>query len=206
MHHTLFIPVIALGLTAWTAPAGSHLALPDAAGAFEAGRHELQIGAGVFISVQNTSRKRPQIDDADGLLRYGWMLTTPAGDGFWRGNTELLVSAFGAGIYKGPGSVLAGGTLLLRQNFVQPHARWVPYLQIEAGCLYSDGYRDATQGALGNGFEFALGGGVGLRCLWDERWAAFAEADYRHISNAGLGDRNLGTNAVGGVVGVSWLF
>ena len=178
----------------------------EEASQFEAGRLELQIGAGVFISFQTTSRQRPQINDLGSNLRVGWMLSAPSGEGFWRGNTELLVAVQGAGIIKGPGTVLAGGSVLLRRNFVPFASRWVPYVQLEAGALYNDGYQDRTQRALGQAFEFQLGAGIGIRCLLEDGWAVFLEGDYRHISNAGLSDRNTGTNAVGGFLGISRLF
>lgn len=180
--------------------------VPEAGSPFDAGRHELQIGTGVFISFQTTSKIRPQINDAGGNLRLGWMLSTPTGEGFWRGNTEFLFAAQGSGVWKGPGSVLAGGSLILRRNFVQPGSRWVPYAQLEAGALYNDGYRDRGQHALGEAFEFQIGGGVGVRYLWNDVWAVFVEADFRHISNAGLANRNTGSNAVGGFFGVSRFF
>lgn len=173
---------------------------------FDAGRHELQIGTGVFISFQTASAKRPQINDAGGFLRLGWMLSSPSGEGFWRGNTEFLLAAQGSSVFKGPGSVFAGGSLILRRNFVQPGSRWVPYAQLEAGALYNDGFEDRIQRALGQAFEFQLGGGLGIRYLASEAWAVFLEADYRHISNAGLSSRNGGTNAVGGFLGVSRFF
>ena len=173
---------------------------------FDSGRHELQIGTGVFTSFQTTSAKRPQINDAGGHLRFGWMLTSPSGEGFWRGNAEFLLAAQGSGVFKGPGSVFAGGALILRRNFVQPQSRWVPYAQLEAGALYNDGFEDRIQRALGQAFEFQLGGGLGIRYLASEAWAVFLEADYRHISNAGLSSRNAGTNAVGGFLGVSCFF
>ena len=173
---------------------------------FDSGRQELQIGTGVFISFQTTSAKRPQINDAGGHLRFGWMLTSPSGEGFWRGNTEFLLAAQGSGIFKGPGSVFAGGSLILRRNFVQPQSRWVPYAQLEAGALYNDGFEDRNQRALGQSFEFQLGGGLGIRYLAGEAWGVFLEADYRHISNANLSNRNAGTNAVGGFFGVSRFF
>lgn len=212
MQNALLIRVATFSLIASAAQAGSHLEdAPDKsgkpiAGPFDAGQHELQIGTGVFISFQNTSEHRPQINDAGGHVRLGWMLSSPSGEGFWRGNTEFLVTAYGAGIFKGPGSVLAGGSLLLRRNFVQPGSRWVPYGQLEAGALYSDAYLDKPQRALGEAFEFQLGGGFGVRFLWSDRCTLFGEFNYRHISNAGIADRNVGTNAGGVILGLSWFY
>ena len=212
MKNPLLAPAIALTIIATAAHAGSRIDATDSKTSqpivtpFDAGRHELQIGTGVFFSIQATSPKRPQINDAAETVRFGWMLSTPAGGGLLRGNTEFLVSAYGSAIFKGPGSVLAGGALTLRRNFVQPASRWVPYFQIEAGALYTDAYHDEPQRALGQAFEFQLRSGVGLRFFLKDGCALFVEADCRHISNAGLADRNLGTNAVGGYLGISWLY
>jgi lipid A 3-O-deacylase len=173
---------------------------------FDKGRLELQIGVGGFTSFQNSDRERPQIDDIGGTLLGAWMLSDPAGSGWSRGNYEFGLRLFGSGVVTGPGSLIAGGTLVLRRNFIQPGARWVPYAQIEAGGLYNDIHRDPTQRAIGQAFEFQIGAGFGLRWLVDERWAIFAEANYRHISNANLASRNHGTNAIGGYVGASLFY
>ena len=207
MKPILFLMPTLIAFASALAHAGSTVEKnPSEPSPFEAGRHELQIGTGVFISFQTASAKRPQINDAGGHLRLGWMLTSPSGEGFWRGNTEFLLAAQGSGVFKGPGSVLAGGSLILRRNFVQPQSRWVPYAQLEAGALYNDAFENRIQRALGQSFEFQLGGGFGIRYVCRETWAAFLEADYRHISNAGLSSRNAGTNAVGGFLGASRFF
>ncbi len=173
---------------------------------FDGGMREFQISAGAFFSLNNGGEKRPTINDVDGSLRLGWMLYSPKGDGFLRGNCELLIEAFGAGIVEGPGSGMGGATLLFRYNFVQPQARWVPYFQVGAGGVYNDIHEDQQQRLIGRSFEFNLQAGVGLRYLCSERCAIFAEFDYRHISNADTADRNLGLNSLGGLLGASIFF
>jgi hypothetical protein len=173
---------------------------------FDQGQRELQIGAGAFFSFGNDGKERPTMNDADLTGRIGWMLNTPSGDGFFRGNVEFLTEVFGAGIFEGPGSVIGGVTLLLRYNFVQPDARWVPYFQLGAGGAYSDAHEETPQRRLGSALSFNLQGGFGLRFFCTETCAIFLEADYRHLSNASLADRNNGLNSVGGFIGASYFF
>ncbi|MCU1500396.1 MAG: ompW [Acidimicrobiales bacterium] len=173
---------------------------------FDRGTREFQASAGAFFSLNNRNEKRPTIDDVDVSLRLGWMLNTPSGDGFFRGNFEFLAEVFGAAIIDGPGDGIGGATLLLRYNFVQPAARWVPYFQIGAGGVYSNIYEDHQQRLIGRAVEFNLQAGFGLRYLCTDRCSVFAEADYRHISNADTADRNLGLNSIGGYIGAGFSF
>ncbi len=173
---------------------------------FDKGRDEFQIGVGAFSSVSPTTLKRPGFTDVDLALRFGKMLNTPEGDGILRGNCEFLIEAYGAAIVEGPGNVYAGLSLMLRYNFVQPEARLVPYFQIQAGGVYDDVYHSEPQRVFGAAFEFDLGAGLGMRYLFNPRCAAFLEFDYRHVSNADTASRNLGLNALGGLLGASFFF
>ena len=179
---------------------------PAGAWAFEADRLELQLGVRPFFSLQETSKRRPQIDDVGAHLRLGWMLTSPGSDGFWRGNLEILVSAQGSAVVVGPGSFFAGGSFLLRRNFVRSGARFVPYAQLEVGALHNDVHDNPDQRVVGQSFEFELGGGVGSRVLIRDAWAVYGEVDYRHVSNGGLAARNLGLNSVGALIGIARFF
>src|SRR5262245_28382482 len=132
---------------------------------YEKGNHEFQAGLGVYFSLNDGGKKRPSLTDLDLNLRLGWMLTSPAGDGCFRGNWEFLLEAFGAAVVEGPGDVIAGGTLLLRYNFVQPDAKWVPYFQIGVGGVYNDVYKSHPQRLLGQAFEFNLQAGLGVRYM-----------------------------------------
>lgn len=174
---------------------------------FDKGKMELQLSLGYFGLLNADEPARPQLDDIDGSLRLGWMLSTPAGDGCFRGNTEFLIEAYGAGIIEGPGSYLAGATLGLRYNFVQPGATIVPYFQLQAGGVYSDAAgTDQTQRILGSDFSFHLGGAVGVRFFTSERSSISLEANFRHLSNASTSARNYGANSLGGFLGFSWFF
>lgn len=175
---------------------------------FVKGAKEFQFMAGPIISFTRDPYRRPSINYISEDLRFGWMLSTPAAnsDSWLRGNAELLLEAFGGEVYQGPGSYLAGGTVLLRYNFVQPNTRLYPYGQIGVGALSNDIYKNHNQDLIGQDFEFNLQAAIGVQYLLTPRIAFSLEADYRHISNAGLANRNAGLNSVGGLAGLSVFF
>ena len=137
------------------------------------------------------------------------MLSSPAplfGRDWLRGNWEALGNLFGMGVTTGPSGFLAGGRLLLRYNFVQPQARWVPFLQIGAGALGDNVYQHKDQRVVGSGVEFTLITEAGVRYFITPKWAVVLTADSEHISNADTASRNVGVNAVGGMLGVGCFF
>src|SRR5580765_1758252 len=75
---------------------------------FEKGDWEFQKLGTVYFGIETTSAKRPDINDAGGNLRLGFMLTGVKSDGWLRGNTELLIDVFGAGVFAGSSGALAG--------------------------------------------------------------------------------------------------
>lgn len=173
---------------------------------FDQGKTEIQLGAGAFSSFQKTSAERQGFSDVDLTLRWGKMLYTPEGEGFFRGNVEFLVEGYGAALTEGPGTGYAGLGLLLRYNFVQPDARWIPYFHLKAGAVYNDIYQDEQQRVFGQAIEADLGAGLGMRYLCSDRCALFLEFGYRHISNGDSADRNLGLNSLGGYLGASYFY
>lgn len=173
---------------------------------FDAGNHEIQLGIGQHFSLNNGGEKRPEVNDLGIFGRYGWMLTSPAGDGCFRGNWEFLLDAGVSGIWEGPGEVIVEAALVLRYNFVQPDSKLVPYIQIHAGGAYSDIADEPVQRLIGSELSFNLGAAIGLRYFVSERNALYVEGGWRHISNASTADRNLGLNSIGVQVGYSWFF
>jgi lipid A 3-O-deacylase len=173
--------------------------------AFAKGNRELELLAGAFwgANAKDTPR-RPDYGFCLVSLRYGCMLTDPVGEGWCRGNLEFLVGAFGGPIWEGPGDYLLGADLNLRYNFVQPGAKVVPFIQITGGGSYSDIADDPVQTYLDSDWNFELGASLGLRWMLSERSALTAAFEWRHLSNAGSGER--GYNGLGGMVGLSWFF
>jgi Lipid A 3-O-deacylase (PagL) len=169
---------------------------------YEAGVMEVQLLGGAFGSFAH----EPTLNYAVGTARLGWMLCDPIGSACLRGNFEILIEGFGAGIFEGPGSVIAGAAVLFRYNFVQEGARLVPYIQVGGGGAYSDVADDESQRLIGSDFSFNVVAAIGVRYMFSDRCALAIEGGYQHISNANTSDRNLGLNAAGGQIGFSCFF
>ena len=205
----LFAAVLASrppGIAGPAAPTASPELVEDDA-IFHRGKLDLQVADGAVYSLQYSCVRRPNIYYTVTAVHLGYMVDSPhRGGTFLRGNDEFLLEAVGGAIFQGPGNALGGLSILYRRNFLAPGARLVPYLNLGAGGVYSDAYHDQVQKALGSRFEFDLQASVGLRCRLARRWTVDGEFAYRHLSNAHLADRNLGTNAIGGLLGVSYAF
>jgi lipid A 3-O-deacylase len=182
----------------------SRLALHDR---FAHGSWEFENMVGSYYLFDRTGNLRPSVDYVVDSARFGVMLYNPTGPSLLRGNFEFLGEVFGGAIFHGPGNVLAGASIFLRYNFIQPGARLVPYYQMGGGGVYTDITHGAPSGnAIGADFEFNLQSILGVRYLINSKWSINLEGSYRHISNAGLADPNYGIDQVGGAIGVGYRF
>jgi hypothetical protein len=181
------------------------LTAPD----FSKGTREFEGLVGYFASVDTIIPGpigRPPLETVLATFRYGWMLNSQR-SGFPFGNEEFLLEVFGGPVTGGPGSYLAGGTFLLRHNFVWGrHPIVVPYFQIGAGLVGSDASSDHSQFSIGLPVEFNLQSSLGLRWRLNQSWSVNTEFNYRHISNAGLSSRNGGYDLLGGFIGLGRIF
>jgi hypothetical protein len=206
------LSIVSLFLVRATANAGSEITTGDAKTTvvdltpFEKGEWEFQGSGGAFTSLFNYGPYRPKITDIDASFRLGWMLYTARGNGFFRGNFEALIEADGALDVQGPKTGSTGGNLVFRYNFVQLESKWVPYIQLQGGGVYTDVDHDQDQHLIGRDEEFFLGTGIGLRYFLNQRMALSVELDYRHNSDANTADRNIGLNSIGGMFGFSVFF
>jgi hypothetical protein len=171
---------------------------------FDRGGFELELMSGAACSP--VVGNRISYHYADTELRFGWMLCSPHGSGLLRGNLEVLAELGGGGIFEGPGSEFGTAGALLRYNFVQPSARFVPYIQGGAAAFVSDISQDKTQEDVGGTFEADLRAGIGTRFLICPGWSLNTELFFEHISNGDTETRNVGINALGGLLGVSRSF
>jgi hypothetical protein len=176
---------------------------------FSEGTHEFEALVGYFKSIDTVIPGpvgRPPLETGLATFRYGWMLNNQR-SGFLFGNEEFLLEAFVGPVVTGPGSVLGGGTALLRHNFaLGEHSIVIPYLQIGAGLVASDASSDHSQFSIGLPVEFNLQSSLGARWRLNRTWSINTEFNYRHISNAGLSSRNGGYDLVGGFIGLSRMF
>jgi len=201
------VGIVSLGsVNGGSAPPPPAVVRQESADLFAKGTYEFQSVAGVFYFFDRGDNDGPSIDLAVESLRLGVMLSNPHGSGFFAGNSELLGEIFGGGIFQGPGSVEAGATLFIRYNFIQPHARIIPYMQIGGGGIYTDISERESRGLVSLPVEFNLQGTGGLRFMLNQRWMLVLEAGYRHISNATIKLPNRGVDSVGGDIGFGFLF
>jgi lipid A 3-O-deacylase len=169
---------------------------------FQRGTCELTVASGVMFSPIGADKGRHTVDYSLSGLQCGWMLTDVNRSGWLRGNVELAGEAIGGAVFKGRGSYLAGGTAWLRYNFVQPNWRVVPYLQAGAGAEGTD----MDQRLIGEKFNFNLDIAAGLRCFVARDWSLNVECRYQHISNGTIAKHDVGINAVGPMIGLSYFF
>src|SRR5579859_7955485 len=169
---------------------------------FAARQYEMYFGSGVLFSPFVATYQRPTINYTVTSLQLGYMLTDVRGHGFFRGNIEIVGDLFGDAIFKGPGDYITGITLWGRYNFVQPGWRFVPFFQAGLGLTATD----LDHRIVGQDFNFNLDLSAGTRYLLSPRWAVDLEYRFQHISNANTGPHNLGINAHGPVLGISYLF
>lgn len=191
-------------------PSPSLAALSAKAGdLYEKGGKTFQGGTGVLVSPLFFRTHRRELDYSLTYGRGGYFFTDPTEKKLLpRGNLEGIVQVSGSAVTEGFGNYMVEFALLLRYNVVYPGWRIVPYFQIGAGVVYNDLYKDRTQDLIGQAIEFSPQASLGFRYLIGKRWSLDAEGIFHHISNAGLDgeDRNVGTNAFGGLIGVTYFF
>lgn len=147
---------------------------------------------------------REKINYFSNSFRIGYNLTGIIGDSWYRGCFQFVGELFLAEIFntEGGGSIVVGPNALFRYNFIQENCPIVPYFQLGPGLVYTD----TENNAIYLNYCFQLNAGAGLRWMINDKWAVSAEFDWHHMSNAGLGEHNAGSNEAGGQLGVSYFF
>jgi hypothetical protein len=174
----------------------------DLQNTFQRGQKEFALGGGIFFSPFVAIEGRPTVNYAGGMAQFGYMLNDLNENGPWHGNFELLAEGFAGGIFNGRGTYTASGTLWLRYNIVPSSCKLVPFVQLGGGVSMFDLDRQI----FGQAFNFNLNAGLGARYFLNEHTSINAEYRFQHISNAGMDEHNLGINAQGATVSVSWYF
>ena len=129
------------------------------------------------------------------LPQLGYVLTDEIGSGGLEGNVELLVEPMAAHYFQPFSASAFGGSLVLKYNFLS-FGRWMPFWDGGAGMLWTDlAPRIPEQSTQ---FNFILQTGPGVSYFVSENLALTFGVRFHHISNAGIGERNIGLNA--------WLF
>lgn len=129
------------------------------------------------------------------LPQVGYVLTDEIGSGPLEGNVELLIEPMAAHYFQPFSASAFGGSLVVKYNFLS-FGRWMPFWDGGAGMLWTDlAPRIPEQSTQ---FNFILQTGPGVSYFISQNMALTLGIRFHHISNAGIGDRNIGLNA--------WLF
>lgn len=126
-------------------------------------------------------------------LRYGWILTDPAGPGPLKGRFEYAVDVVPIFlVVQRTGTAYGFGLnpFALKWNFVPRH-NVMPYIDIGGGTLFTN---DKTPPGTSH-VNFTTSGAIGVHFLRSKyNWSA--ELRFMHISNAGLVTPNPGINTL----------
>ena len=170
---------------------------------FKKGRCSFEYQTGIMFSPILVHEDLPDFNYWQTNLRINRMLNTPHGKGILRGNFEGILELTTASIIEGEGSYMVGIGPIIRYNFIRPKWKLIPYVQAGCGICYTDAY---YYEAIGQGFNFTLQTGIGIKYLLKKDWAVDLETRYHHVSNADMDERNKGINAIGFTVGITYYF
>lgn len=169
---------------------------------FQRDKYELGLNTSILFSPILPDKGRPTIDYSLSGLHFGWMLTDANSSCWLPGNWELLGEVIGGTPLSGKGSYLAGATVWIRYNFVVPNWKLVPYVQGGGGAELTD----FDQRLIGEHFNFNVDAGAGVHYFVKPDLSINVGCHFQHLSNAKLSDTDIGVNAFGPEVGVSYFF
>ena len=137
------------------------------------------------------------------LPQVGYVFTDKLEAGILSGAFEVLLEPVGAHYFQPFSATLLGASGVLRYNFLD-FGRVVPFWDFGGGVAWTDLAPKISEES--TPFEFLLATGPGLHIFLTDHLAIGGAVKLHHISNAGLGDRNTGLNAVLGTIGFSFFF
>ena len=136
------------------------------------------------------------------MPRIGVVVTDEMNAGLLSGNLGVQLEPFYGRFRNGLSGDAAGASLVMKYNLLS-FGRWVPFWDVGVGLLWTDlAPRIAEDSSQVN---FALETGPGIQYYATTSMALTLGVRYDHISNAGIGTRNLGLDAVLPYAGVSWI-
>lgn len=176
----------------------------DAREILKSGTIELGIAGGFWQAVKFANHV-PSLDRSAVFVlpTIGMIVTDELRAGLLSGNLELAVEPLFARFTKPFPAEAAGGSWVLKYNLLS-FGRWVPFWDAGAGMLWTNlAPRIPEQSTQ---FNFVLETGPGVHYFLTKSLTMTAGVRYSHISNADLGQRNTGLNAVLPYFGASWFF
>lgn len=193
-----------LFLTPFSSWAGSTTLPGDARDLLKSGTVELGLAAGFGQAVEFVNH--PPSTDRSAVFvlpKIGMVVTEELRAGLLSGNIELAVEPLFARYTKPFPAEAAGGAWVLKYNLLS-FGHWVPFWEAGAGMLWTNlAPRIPEQSTP---FNFVLETGPGVHYFLTRSTTVTGGVRYHHISNADIGQRNTGLNAVLPYLGLSWFF
>jgi len=115
---------------------------------------------------------------------------------------QFQLETFISGVSQPHSNVEAGGGFALKIGILPESFALQPYIKAGTGMLYMSQHTHA-QGTQFNFYEY---GGAGAHWFINKNIALTAEYRFRHVSNAGLSERNGGINTSFALAGISYRF
>jgi hypothetical protein len=135
------------------------------------------------------------------MPRIGMVVTDEIQANLLSGNVELLLEPLYGRFTQPFAADAAGGSMVIKYNLLS-FGRWMPFWDAGAGMLWTNlAPRIPEQSTP---FNFILETGPGAHYFLTRTMTVTVGVRYHHISNADIGQRNTGLNAVLPYVGVSW--
>ncbi len=187
--------------TVWGWP-GQAVAAVEARNIIQAGTIEVGIQAGywqAFTGLGNASSANRSAVFV--LPQFGYVVTDRIELGYFSGAVEVLAEFVGADFIEPFDATLLGFSIVGRYDFLS-FGRWMPYWDFGMGVSWTDLAPRIPEES--TPFEFLLETGPGLQYFLTQNLAVTGAVRLHHISNAGIGDRNTGINAVLGLIGFSY--
>jgi hypothetical protein len=117
------------------------------------------------------------------------------------GTFEGVIEPFANLVTKPDTNAEVGFSLLMKYSH-NITARIAPYIEGGAGMIYTTQHTHEQ----GTQFNFTPQAGIGLQFLLTKQWALTGGYRYRHLSNAGIDEDNVGLDHHFGLVGLSYFF
>lgn len=138
------------------------------------------------------------------MPRVGMVVTDELKAGVLTGNLEILLEPLFAQFIQPASGQLAGGSLVLKYNLLS-FGRWIPFWDAGAGISWTNLLFPKIPEE-SDAMNFVLQTGPGVQYLLTSHVSITVGVRFSHISNADLGERNAGLNAVLPYAGLSWFF
>ncbi|MEZ6143306.1 MAG: acyloxyacyl hydrolase [Zavarzinella sp.] len=149
----------------------------------------------------------PPYEYAPLSIRRGWMLGNLFPEkNIYPGSFEVLLDLSLAVVTSSYGDIHGGPSAIFRYNIPAMEGAVNPYIQASAGFVINDAYKDSSQRAIGQAFEFLLGTAAGIRIMLSDDVSFDVEVGFEHMSNFSLGERNLGITNYGARFGWTYYF